>query len=153
ARAGPAPRARGCAAQGAADGRSTTARGRGRRAPGGAAVAGVARAPRGAWASSRAKIRAQTHACRWRPSRATSTPSPWNLPGRLTIALAPIATHTHMNDLTRAPRVLVVESDEEIAQALQRSLGMEGYEVRSADDGRAALEHRRTFAKELGMLD
>ena len=37
-----------------------------------------------------------------------------------------------MNDFTRAARVLVVEDDVDIAQALQRSLRMEGYEVRSA---------------------
>ena len=42
-----------------------------------------------------------------------------------------------MNEFTRAPRVLVVEDDEDIAQALQRSLRMEGYEVRAARDVRA----------------
>ena len=42
-----------------------------------------------------------------------------------------------MNDFSRAPRVLVVEDDEDIAQALQRSLRMEGYEVRTAGDGEA----------------
>jgi len=47
-----------------------------------------------------------------------------------------------MNDFARAPRVLVVEDDEDIAQALQRSLRMEGYEVRAALDGRTALEQR-----------
>ena len=56
-------------------------------------------------------------------------------------------------DYTRSPRVLVVEDDEDIAQALQRSLRMEGYEVRSAADGRAALEHGRTFAPDLVILD
>ena len=58
-----------------------------------------------------------------------------------------------MNDFTRAPRVLVVEDDEDIAQALQRSLRMEGYEVRAAADGRAALEHGRSFAPDLVILD
>jgi two-component system, OmpR family, response regulator MprA len=58
-----------------------------------------------------------------------------------------------MNDFARAPRVLVVEDDEDIAQALQRSLRMEGYEVRAATDGNAALEHRRTFAPDLVILD
>ena len=43
-----------------------------------------------------------------------------------------------MNDYSRSPRVLVVEDDEDIAQALQRSLRMEGYDVRTAADGRAA---------------
>jgi two-component system response regulator MprA len=58
-----------------------------------------------------------------------------------------------MSDFTRAPRVLVVEDDEEIAQALQRSLRMEGYEVRTAADGSAALEDGRTFAPDLVILD
>jgi two-component system, OmpR family, response regulator MprA len=58
-----------------------------------------------------------------------------------------------MNDFARPPRVLVVEDDEDIAQALQRSLRMEGYEVRSAADGRAALEHGRAFAPDLVILD
>src|SRR6202047_1126728 len=58
-----------------------------------------------------------------------------------------------MNDFSRAPRVLVVEDDEDIAQALQRSLRMEGYEVRSAADGRSALEHGRSFAPDLVILD
>jgi two-component system, OmpR family, response regulator MprA len=58
-----------------------------------------------------------------------------------------------MNDFSRAPRVLVVEDDEDIAQALQRSLRMEGYEVHTVADGRAALEHERTFAPDLVILD
>jgi DNA-binding response OmpR family regulator len=58
-----------------------------------------------------------------------------------------------MSDFNRAPRVLVVEDDEDIAQALQRSLRMEGYEVRSAADGAAALEHARGFAPDLVILD
>src|SRR6266576_3378654 len=58
-----------------------------------------------------------------------------------------------MTDFSRAPRVLVVEDDEDIAQALQRSLRMEGYEVRSAADGEAALEEGRSFAPDLVILD
>jgi two-component system, OmpR family, response regulator MprA len=58
-----------------------------------------------------------------------------------------------MNDFSRAPRVLVVEDDEDIAQALQRSLRMEGYEVRAVADGRAALEHGRSFMPDLVILD
>jgi len=49
--------------------------------------------------------------------------------------------------------VLVVEDDEDIAQALQRSLRMEGYEVRAAGDGQTALEHGRSFAPDLVILD
>jgi DNA-binding response OmpR family regulator len=60
---------------------------------------------------------------------------------------------TAMTDFSRAPRVLVVEDDEDIAQALQRSLRMEGYEVRAAGDGPAALEHGRSFAPDLVILD
>jgi len=58
-----------------------------------------------------------------------------------------------MNDFSRAPRVLVVEDDEDIAQALQRSLRMEGYEVRTSPDGADALEQGRTFAPDLVILD
>jgi two-component system response regulator MprA len=58
-----------------------------------------------------------------------------------------------MNDFSRAPRVLVVEDDEDIAQALQRSLRMEGYEVRTAADGHAALEQGHSFAPDLVGLD
>ncbi|HEY2216462.1 MAG TPA: response regulator transcription factor [Solirubrobacteraceae bacterium] len=58
-----------------------------------------------------------------------------------------------MNDFTRTARVLVVEDDEDIAQALQRSLRMEGYDVRTAADGQAALEEGRAFAPDLVILD
>jgi DNA-binding response OmpR family regulator len=58
-----------------------------------------------------------------------------------------------MNDFTRAPRILVVEDDEDIAQALQRSLRMEGYEVRTAGDGAAGLEQAGLFAPDLVILD
>ena len=36
--------------------------------------------------------------------------------------------------------MLVVEDDEDIAQVLQRSLRMEGYEVKLAGDGEQALD-------------
>ncbi len=58
-----------------------------------------------------------------------------------------------MNDFSRPPRVLVVEDDEDIAEVLQRSLRMEGYEVRTAADGRLALEHARSFTPDLVILD
>jgi DNA-binding response OmpR family regulator len=58
-----------------------------------------------------------------------------------------------MNDFARSPRVLVVEDDEDIAQALQRSLRMEGYEVRTAGDGAAGLEQAHAFAPDLVILD
>ncbi len=53
----------------------------------------------------------------------------------------------------REPRVLVVEDDEDIAQALQRSLRMEGYEVRVAGDGEVALEQAASFLPDLVVLD
>src|SRR5246127_5963736 len=58
-----------------------------------------------------------------------------------------------MSDFSRAPRVLVIEDDEDIAQALQRLLRMEGYGVRAAGDGSTALEHGRAFAPDLVILD
>jgi DNA-binding response OmpR family regulator len=53
----------------------------------------------------------------------------------------------------RDPRVLVVEDDEEIAQVLQRSLRMEGYEVRLAFDGEAALDAASAFNPDVVILD
>ena len=53
----------------------------------------------------------------------------------------------------RPARVLVVEDDEEIAQVLQRSLRLEGYEVRIAGDGEAALEQASAFNPDLVILD
>jgi DNA-binding response OmpR family regulator len=58
-----------------------------------------------------------------------------------------------MDEYGRAPRVLVVEDDDAIAQVLQRSLRMEGYEVRIADDGVAALELAQSFLPDLVVLD
>ncbi|MFN8131590.1 MAG: response regulator transcription factor [Solirubrobacteraceae bacterium] len=58
-----------------------------------------------------------------------------------------------MEDFARPPRVLVVEDDSEIAQTLQRSLRLEGYEVRLAGDGVAALEGATTFLPDLVILD
>jgi two-component system, OmpR family, response regulator MprA len=58
-----------------------------------------------------------------------------------------------MNLSGRDPRVLVVEDDEEIAQVLQRSLRLEGYEVRIAGDGEAALDQSAAFNPDLVILD
>src|SRR3954467_9404679 len=55
--------------------------------------------------------------------------------------------------VARDPRVLVVEDDEEIAQVLQRSLRLEGYEVRLAQDGVAALDQASAFNPDLVVLD
>jgi two-component system, OmpR family, response regulator MprA len=53
----------------------------------------------------------------------------------------------------RDPRVLVVEDDEEIAQVLQRSLRLDGYEVRLAADGETALEEASAYHPDLVILD
>jgi two-component system response regulator MprA len=53
----------------------------------------------------------------------------------------------------RSPRVLVVEDDEDIALALQRSLRLEGYDVRVSRDGEVALDDYRQFLPDLVLLD
>jgi two-component system response regulator MprA len=53
----------------------------------------------------------------------------------------------------RNPRVLVVEDDDEIAGVLQRSLRLEGYDVRVSGDGEAALTDARAFVPDLVVLD
>ena len=58
-----------------------------------------------------------------------------------------------MVDFERPPRVLVVEDDDAIAHVLQRSLRMEGYEVRVAEDGMLALEQAHGFLPDLVVLD
>jgi two-component system, OmpR family, response regulator MprA len=58
-----------------------------------------------------------------------------------------------MSDPARPARVLVVEDDEEIAQVLQRSLRLEGYEVRIAGDGAIALDAAHAFLPDLVVLD
>jgi two-component system response regulator MprA len=58
-----------------------------------------------------------------------------------------------MSDFERPPRVLVVEDDDAIAQVLQRSLRMEGYDVRIAQDGVDALEAAHSFLPDLVILD
>ena len=58
-----------------------------------------------------------------------------------------------MTEFERPPRVLVVEDDEAIAQVLQRSLRMEGYDVKIADDGVIALDLAHAFLPDLVILD
>src|SRR3954454_8172998 len=55
--------------------------------------------------------------------------------------------------MSRSPRVLVVEDDAEIAGALRRSLRIEGYEVRVAEDGEEALTESNLFEPDLVVLD
>src|SRR3954453_12476834 len=52
-----------------------------------------------------------------------------------------------------APRVLVVEDDVDIAGVLRRSLDKEGYQVRVAGDGEAALEQSALFEPDAVVLD
>jgi len=56
-------------------------------------------------------------------------------------------------DPDRSARVLVVEDDQEIAQVLQRSLRLEGYEVKLALDGEVALDIAGAFNPDLVILD
>ncbi|MGI8571619.1 MAG: response regulator transcription factor [Solirubrobacteraceae bacterium] len=58
-----------------------------------------------------------------------------------------------MVNYERAPRVLVVEDDDAIAQVLQRSLRMAGYEVKLAGDGVTALDEAHAFLPDLVILD
>jgi DNA-binding response OmpR family regulator len=58
-----------------------------------------------------------------------------------------------MNGAGRDPRVLVVEDDDEIAQVLQRSLRLDGYDVRIAGDGEAALDQAAAYHPDLVILD
>jgi two-component system response regulator MprA len=55
--------------------------------------------------------------------------------------------------MSRSPRVLVVEDDAEIAGALRRSLRLEGYDVRVAEDGEQALSESGLFEPDLVVLD
>ncbi len=55
--------------------------------------------------------------------------------------------------MSGSPRVLVVEDDRDIADVLRRSLGMEGYEVRLAEDGEKALAESSVFEPDAVILD
>jgi DNA-binding response OmpR family regulator len=58
-----------------------------------------------------------------------------------------------MTALDRSPRVLVVEDDADIAEVLQRSLRLEGYDTRIAGDGESALALASEFVPDLVILD
>jgi DNA-binding response OmpR family regulator len=55
--------------------------------------------------------------------------------------------------MSGSPRVLVVEDDSDIAGVLRRSLDKEGYQVRVAGDGEAALEQSSVFEPDAVVLD
>ncbi|WP_234736490.1 response regulator transcription factor [Tellurirhabdus bombi] len=50
-------------------------------------------------------------------------------------------------------RILVVDDDPDIVELLQYNLEKEGYDVRTAPDGRKAVETARNFSPELVLLD
>src|SRR5436305_11965431 len=58
-----------------------------------------------------------------------------------------------MPDFERSPGILVVEADEAIAQVLQRSLRLEGYDVKIAGDGETGLDEAHSFLPDLIILD
>jgi two-component system response regulator MprA len=58
-----------------------------------------------------------------------------------------------MGDMSGRPRVLVVEDDTDIAGVLRRSLDKEGYDVRVAGDGEAALDAAGVFEPDAVVLD
>jgi two-component system response regulator MprA len=58
-----------------------------------------------------------------------------------------------MSDYARAPRVLVVEDDGDIADVLVRSLRLEGYDVRLSTDGLGALDDAHAFLPDVVILD
>jgi DNA-binding response OmpR family regulator len=58
-----------------------------------------------------------------------------------------------MDCMSPRPRVLVVEDDTEIAGVLRRSLRLEGYEVKLAEDGVSALEESSVFEPDAVVLD
>ncbi|MEZ0482963.1 response regulator transcription factor [Fibrella aquatica] len=53
----------------------------------------------------------------------------------------------------KAHRILVVDDDPDIVELLEYNLQKEGYEVRTAPDGRKAVDIARTFHPELVLLD
>jgi two-component system, OmpR family, response regulator MprA len=53
----------------------------------------------------------------------------------------------------RPARVLIVEDDDDIAQVLQRSLRLDGYDVKLAADGVQALDEAHAFLPDLIVLD
>ena len=66
----------------------------------------------------------------------------------------PGAPYHHSVEASDRPvRVLVVEDDDEIAQVLQRSLRLDGYEVKLAADGVQALDEAHAFLPDLIVLD
>jgi CheY-like chemotaxis protein len=55
--------------------------------------------------------------------------------------------------MEKSARVLVVEDDVDIADVVRRALAKDGYEVRLAGDGEAALEQAAVFQPDIVLLD
>src|SRR3712207_2691399 len=83
---------------------------------------------------------------------AMGSPAPFDA-ARLDPAQRIVTRLPAVSGFTRDPRVLVVEDDEDIALAVQRSLRMEGYDVRIAGDGEAALDAAGAYLPDLVVLD
>ena len=58
-----------------------------------------------------------------------------------------------MGRMEKSARVLVVEDDVDIADVVRRALAKDGYEVRLAGDGEAALEESSVFEPDAVVLD
>jgi len=58
-----------------------------------------------------------------------------------------------MGRMEKSARVLVVEDDVDIADVVRRALAKDGYEVRLAPDGEAALEESSVFEPDAVVLD
>src|SRR4051812_43658109 len=75
------------------------------------------------------------------PSWQAPKPTPLRSPAKSPVKhLCERAYRPYHGPMSSKPRVLVVEDDTEIAGVLRRSLRLEGYEVKLAEDGVAALE-------------
>ncbi|MFL6648615.1 MAG: ATP-binding protein, partial [Sulfurifustaceae bacterium] len=75
---------------------------------------------------------------------------PLGTPSVQSAAAVPTAAHSH-----RAPgrRVLVVDDNRDTAETLATLLHMQGYEVRTAFDGREALDVAEAFHPDITLLD
>src|SRR3954447_20676688 len=87
-------------------------------------------------------------------ARTPSTPPPGVLPqGKVRTSGPPRLNITGVEASDRPVRVLVVEDDKEIAHVLQRSLRLDGYEVKLAADGVQALDEAHAFLPDIIILD
>jgi PAS domain S-box-containing protein len=85
-----------------------------------------------------------------RDPNATQSPFPTKTPAPEAVAIAPLAATT---GAPNAPLVLVVDDDPAVVDLLNRSLVREGYQVRTASNGRDALALARELQPRLITLD